>query len=395
MNDAVVLPSHEDNKELRQAVRKLCAKFPLEYWDECDAEEKFPEEFFKAFGEAGFFGILIPEEYGGGGGTLTQMAAVLEEVAAGGGAQNAASSVHIPIICLPTLLAFGTKKQRKELLPRLAEGDLFVTFGVTEPDAGTDTTKIRTTATPRDGGGYVINGSKVWNTGALRGDKVMALVRTSTPGEGQRRGEGLTLFLTDLDSPTITIRPIPKIGRNAVASCEVFFNDHPVNDEDVVGEVGQGFYHILHSLNGERLIGSAEFLGIGRWALEAASKYARERVVFGHQIGKHQSVQHPLAAAYLQLLAASEVLQCGLRTHAAEGAAAVGTLANATKYLASEASYACTDAAMQVFGGYSFAREYHIGRHFIESRLGRIAPINNQMVLNSISEAALSLPRSY
>jgi acyl-CoA dehydrogenase len=387
-------PAHATHQDIREAVRDLCAKFPLEYWDKHDLEGEFPEEFFRAFADAGFLSVLIPEEYGGGGGSMGQMAAILEEVGAGGGALNAASSVHIPLLAVPTLLAFGTDSQRATYLPQIAAGELYVTFGVTEPDAGTDTTQIETSATRVDGG-WRINGAKVWNSGALRGDRVMLLARTSRPGPEEKRGDGLTLFFTDLRADGVRIQPIHKIGRHAVASAEVFFADVFVSDEDVIGTVGQGFYHLLHSLNGERLLVSAEALGIARWSIEAASQYARERVVFGHQIGRHQSVQHPLAKAYLQVLAATEVLDRAVRVYEAEGGRAVGVLANGLKYLASEAEGAATDAAMQTFGGYSFAREYHIGRHWIEARLQRIAPLNNQMILNSISETALKLPRSY
>lgn len=387
-------PAHAAEGELREAVRKMCARFPLSYWEECDQEERFPEEFFQAFADGGYLSVLVPEEYGGGGGSMTAMAAILEEVGAGGGALNAASSVHIPILSIPTLLRFGSAEQKAKYLPQIASGNLFVTFGVTEPDAGTDTTTISTRAVKVEGG-WSVSGMKVWNTGALRGDKVMTLVRTSTPGPGQRKGEGLTLLLIDLDQRSVERRSIPKIGRHAVASCEVFFNDVFVPDSEVVGEVGQGFYHLLYSLNGERLLVSAEAIGIGRWAIDAAAKYGQERIVFGQQIGKHQSVQHPLAAAYLQLMAASEVLARALSVYEEKGGRAVGILANGLKYLATEAEFAATDAAMQTFGGYAFAREYHIGRHWIESRLQRIAPINNQMVLNSIAESALGLPRSY
>lgn len=387
-------PAHPAQRELRKAVRMMCARFPLSYWEECDREERFPEQFFQAFADGGYFSVLVPEEYGGGGGSMTEMAAILEEVAAGGGALNAASSVHIPILSIPTLLRFGSEEQKAKYLPQIAGGSLFVTFGVTEPDAGTDTTTISTRAVPVDGG-WSVTGMKVWNSGALRGDKAMTLVRTSTPGPGQRKGEGLTLLLIDLDQESVERRSIPKIGRHAVASCEVFFNDTFVPESEVVGEVGQGFYHLLYSLNGERLLVSAEAIGIGRWAIDAAAKYGQERIVFGQQIGKHQSVQHPLAAAYLQLMAASEVLARALSVYEDKGGRAVGILANGLKYLATEAEFAATDAAMQTFGGYAFAREYHIGRHWIESRLQRIAPINNQMVLNSIAESALGLPRSY
>ncbi|ALL79768.1 acyl-CoA dehydrogenase (plasmid) [Pseudonocardia sp. EC080610-09] len=387
-------PAHEDQADLRAAVRSLCARFPLEYWDRHDLDKEFPQEFFEAFAEAGYLGVLVPEEYGGGGGTMSQMAAILEEVSAAGGALNAASSVHIPILAVPTLLAFGSEEQRKEHLPKIAAGELFVTFGVTEPDAGTETTRIKTAARRVDGG-WLINGSKVWNTGALRGDRIMLLARTGEPGEGRRKGEGLTLFLADLKAPSVDIKAISKIGRNAVASTEVFFNDLFVSDADVIGEVDQGFYHLLYSLNGERILVSAEALGIARWALENGARYAQERVVFDRPIGKNQAVQHPLAKAYLQVLAASEVMSRTIEIYEEKGGRAVGVMANGLKFLASEAEAAATDAAMQTYGGYSFAREYHIGRHWIEARLQRIAPINNQMILNSIAESALGLPRSY
>ena len=390
----VPFPHQEKRRELRSAVAALCGKFEPEYWEACDRDHRFPEEFFRAFADAGYLGVLVPEEFGGGGGDMLDQVAVLEELAASGGALNACSAVHIPMLCIPTLLAFGSAGQRAEILPKIASGELFVTFGVTEPDAGTDTTRISTKATPT-GDGWVITGTKVWNSGALRGDKVLVLARTSEPAEGERRGNGLTLFLADLRADTVDIREIPKIGRNAVASAEVFFRDHPVTADQVVGEVGQGFYHLLHSLNGERLLISAEAIGLGRWAIESATRYAEERVVFGRQIGRNQAVQHPLAASYLRLLAAAEVVYRAVDEYTEKGGGAIGTLANAAKYLSSEAGFGACDDAMQVFGGYAYAREYHIGRYWIESRLQRIAPVNNQMVLNYIAERSLGLPRSY
>ncbi|MFD4351154.1 acyl-CoA dehydrogenase family protein [Nocardia sp. NPDC058518] len=387
-------PHLEIKRDLREAVQTLCSKFSLDYWEEHDREHIFPEDFRRAFADAGFSGVVIPEEYGGGGGSLGDMVVILEEVAAAGGALNAASAVHLPQLCIPSLLTFGSEEQRRELLPKIASGDLFVTFGVTEPDAGTDTTQISTRAT-RKGDGWVINGAKVWNSGALQGDKIMLLARTSTPEPGQRKGLGLTLIMTDLEADTIDISPIPKIGRNAVASCEVVFRDHPVADAEIIGEIGQGFYHLLHSLNSERLYIAAEVLGMGRWAVENATRYANERVVFDRKIGMNQSVQHPIARGYLNLLAAGQVVYQAVAEYEAKGGAAVGTLANAAKYLASEAAFQAADDAMQVFGGYSYAREYHIGRFWAESRIQRIAPINNQMILNYIAERSLGLPRSY
>jgi acyl-CoA dehydrogenase len=387
-------PHLSRDADLRRAVRVLCKKYDVSYWDQKDRDHEFPEEFFRDFAASGFLGTLIPEEYGGGGGTTSNMVAILEEVAASGGAFNASSSVHTPLLCAPTILKFGTEEQRKDLLPRIAAGELYTTFGVTEPDAGTDTTRIAMKAVD-DGTSWRITGSKVWNTGALRGDKVLLLARTSEPAEGERKGLGLTLFLVDFGSPTIDIRPIEKIGRNAVASCEVFFDGTPVPHENVLGEVGKGFYHLLHSLNSERLFVAAETIGLGRWALDAATRYGLDREVFGRQIGQNQGVQHPLAKSYLDLLAAAEVLCRAVDEYEAKGGEAVGALANAAKYLCSEAAITTTDAAMQIFGGYSFAREYHIGRHWIEARLPRVAPVNNQMILNYIAERTLGLPKSY
>lgn len=389
-----MLPLAQDEPEIRAAAKAICASYPLDYWRRADDEERFPEEFRADFARSGFLGITIPEQYGGGGGTLSQLAAVLEEVAASGGGLSATASVHIPLLCVPTVLRHGTEEQRQRLLPAIAGGELFVTFGVTEPNAGTDTTKIDTSATRVDGG-FVVNGGKVWNSGALRGDKTLLLARTSTPGPGERKGCGLTLFMADLRAETVDIRAIPKIGRRAVASCEVNFRDHFVPDDAVIGDVGEGFYQLIGGLNGERLLLAAESIGMGWWALTAAARYARERVVFDRPIGQNQSVQHPLADAYLTLLAASEVVRRGLRDYDENGGADLGTLANAAKYLATEAAFSCTDTAMQTFGGYAYAREYHIGRYWIESRLGRLAPVTNEMVLNYIAERVLRLPRSY
>lgn len=391
----VQFPHLQVNRELRESIRAMCAKFPLEYWEQHDWDDEFPEEFYRTFADNGYLGVLVPEEYGGGGGQIADMCAILEEVAASGGAMNACSTVHIPMLSLAAITSFGTEEQRRDVLPKIASGDLYVTFGVTEPDAGTETSKIRTYAKDVGDGQYLLNGGKVWNSGALRGDKIMVLARTSTPGEGEPKAGGLTLFLTDLKADTVDIKPIKKIARNAVASAEVFFSDHPLSEDDIVGEKGCGFYHLLHSLNSERLLLASESLGMGRWALENATRYATEREIFDRPIGQNQAVAHPLAKSFLELLGAAQVLYHAADEYAAKGAGAVGTMANAAKYLASEAAFACADHAMQTFGGYSFAREYHIGRFWAESRLLRIAPVNNQMVLNYIAERELHLPRSY
>jgi len=388
---------HELDRELRAGAAAVCARYPLDYWARLEESEEFPEDFRRDFVRAGFASILIPERYGGGGGTLREQAAAMEEAAAAGGGLNATAAVHIPLLCVPALLAHGSEEQRQRVLPAIASGELFVTFGVTEPDAGTDTTRI-TSRARRTTEGWRVSGRKVWNSGALRADAVLLLVRTAPAGDGLggRKGDGLTLLLTPLTGDTVSITPIPKIGRRAVASCELVFTDHLVPLDAVVGAVDAGFHHLLSGLNAERLLLAAESIGLGRWALETACRYARERIVFDRPIGQNQAVAHPLAKAYVQLLAASEVTLRGLDLYDEGGSAgALGTVANSAKYLATEAAWACTEAAMQTFGGYAFAREYHIGRYWTETRLGRLAPVNNEMVLNYLAERELGLPRSY
>jgi acyl-CoA dehydrogenase len=388
------LPCHASDIEIRQAVRQLMLDFPLDYWNSCEEGKRFPEEFFKAFSAAGWLGMIIPEAYGGGGGTLQQQAAVLQEVAGAGGALDACTAVHTPMLWLPTLLKFGTPAQKEQYLPRVPSGELYVTFGVTEPDAGTDTTHIATRAVPTDSG-WRITGQKIWNSGALRGNKIMLLART-TPRSEKSRGLGMSLFLLDLDDPRIRISPIPKFTRNAVASCEVFLDDVEVASDRLIGEPDRGFYHLLASLNGERLLLASEAIGIGRWAVQVSSQYGRDRVVFDRPIGMNQAIQHPIARAYVELMAASELVQTAIRSYESEQTGpSIGGLVNAAKVAATNAAFAAANAAMQTFGGYSFAREYGIARVWSEARLQQIAPVSNELALSQIAEKLLRLPRSY
>jgi acyl-CoA dehydrogenase len=387
-------PWHAEYREIREAIAQLCGAFSLDYWDEHERDGVFPEEFFRAFADGGWLGATVPERYGGSELPLSAMAAVLEEVAASGGALDACSALHVPMLVLPVLLRSATEEQCERFIGPIIAGELYTTFGVTEPNAGTDTTRIETFA-QRDGDRFVINGQKVWNTGALRGDRVLLIARTS-PRSEERPARGMSLFMMDLRAPGVTISKIPKIGRNAVASAELFLQDVPVGAEDLIGTEGEGFYNLLAGLNGERLLVAAECLGMGRWAVERSTTYANERVVFARPIGRNQAVQHPIADSYLQLLAASHVVAAGLAAFDGDGTPEeVGKLANASKYLSSEAGFQATDRAMQIFGGFGFAREYHVGRYWIESRLPRIAPVSNQMVLNYFAERVLGLPRSY
>ncbi|HVV89105.1 MAG TPA: acyl-CoA dehydrogenase family protein [Solirubrobacterales bacterium] len=390
----LALPWHERHRDIREGIRAVTDDFPLKYWDECEQRHEFPEEFFQAFARAGWFGMYVPEEYGGAGLGISSVAAVLEEIAASGGALDACTSVHTPVLWMPVLLKFGTEEQKREYLPQIERGELFVTFGVSEPNCGTDITRISTKAARTDAG-WRIGGQKTWNSGALRGDKVLLVARTSGRKD-DRPGEGLTLFLVDLDAPGLEIRPIEKYTRNGVTSCELFLDDVEVGAEDVIGEVDEGFYHLLASLNSERLLLSAVAMGIARWSIETAVAYAGERRVFDRAIGANQAVQHPLAEAYVRLVAASELVANALSLYD-EGAdrKELGALATSAKYLTSELAFFAADRAMQTHGGFAVAREYGVGRFWAEARIQRLAPIANEVALSHVAEHVLGLPRSY
>jgi acyl-CoA dehydrogenase len=320
------------------------------------------------------------------------MAAILEEVSASGGGLNAASSVHLPILPIPAILAFGSEQLRREVLPKIATGELFITFGVTEPDAGTDTTSI-TTAAHRVDGGYHVRGRKVWTTKALFCQKVLLLVRTTPLAECAKRTDGMTLLLADLQQPEVDIRPIPKVGRNAVVSCEVRYDDLFVAEADRVGDEGRGFHYLLDGLNPERILVAAEALGIGRAAIRKAVQYANDRVVFGRPIGQNQGIAFPLAQSHAALHAAELVIREASWRY--DNGLPCAEHANTAKLLAAEAAFDAADRAMQAHGGMGYAEEYDVGRYWREARLMKIAPISQEMVLNYIAEHVLGLPRSY
>jgi acyl-CoA dehydrogenase len=338
--------------------------------------------------EGGWVGIAIPEAYGGGGRGITEAAIVLREVARSGAAMNGCSALHLTIFGLNPVVRFGSQRLKEAFLPRAAAGDLHVAFGVTEPDAGTDTSRITTRAEPDGKGGWVVRGRKIWTTKALESEVVLLLVRTG--GEGLR---GLSLLLADLDPDYVDIRPIPKMGRNAVASCEVAYDGLPVPGWRLVGEEGQGWRHLLHGLNPERILLASEAIGIGEVALARAVAYAKEREVFGRPIGANQAIAHPLAQAHVQLGAAWQVAQ-----HAAwryDRGLDCGEAAQSAKYLAAEAGFFAADRAVQTLGGMGYATEYHVERWFREARLQRIAPVSQEMTLNYVAQQVLGLPRSY
>jgi len=384
---------HDD---IRETVRLINSRFPLDYWSEKEKRHEFPQEYFDEFLKAGFTTMTVPEEYGGGGATLSQAAAMVEEVGAGGGATAGCSTVHSNAIALSSIIKHGSPELQDKYLARMVSGELVVSFGVTEPNAGLDTSRISTTAV-REGNQYIVNGQKVWNSHAQRADKVLLLCRTATRGaNGEAAVSGMSMLMADLKVPQVTIKQIDKLGRNAVDSNEVWFDNLPVDVSDLVGEEGKGFQQILSSVNSERILLAAECVGMGRWCLETAVRYAGERVVFGRTIGKNQSVQHPLAESYMRLQAAAlAVREAAAAYDAGASPKEIGRLANTAKFLASEAAFQTADTAMQVHGGYSFATEYHIGRHWIELRPHRIAPVSNQMVLNFIGEKVLGLEKSY
>ncbi|MCR1785057.1 acyl-CoA/acyl-ACP dehydrogenase [Nocardioides carbamazepini] len=382
----------QDHRDLREAVRGVCSGFALDYWRDHDARHAFPWEFYDAMAAAGWIGVAIPEEYGGGGGGLLEASLVLEEVAASGAAMNGASALHTSIFGMSPVVKHGSEELRRRYLPEVAAGRLHVAFGITEPDAGTDTPSITTRAV-RDGERYVVNGQKVWTTKAHVSDKVLLLVRTTPLDQVARRTDGMTLLLADLKVPQVQIAEIPKIGRNAVGSCETRYDDLLVDVADRVGDEGRGFSYLLDGLNPERILVASEAIGIGRVALARACEYARERTVFGRPIGQNQGISFPLAEAHMRLRAAELVVREAAWRF--DRGLSCGEQANAAKFLASDAAFFAADTAMQTLGGYAYATEYDVGRYWVESRLMKSAPVPQQMVLNFIAEHVLRLPRSY
>jgi alkylation response protein AidB-like acyl-CoA dehydrogenase len=381
--------------ELQQSVQRETAaianRFDLEYWREHDRAESYPWEFVRAYADAGWLGAVIPEAYGGAGLGLIEAGLLLHAIGRSGAGTSGASAIHFYIFPLTPVIRHGSEYLKQTYLPLAARGELLCAFGVTEPTAGTDTSRI-TTRADRQGDCWLVNGQKVWTTNAQNADHILLLARTS-PRRDEAPLDGLTLFFTRLDRSKCSVRKIEKLGRSAVDSNEVFFDNLEVPDVDVVGEVGRGFYHLLDGLNPERVVIAFEAIGMGQWAVEYASAYARERRVFDRSIGQNQAVAHPLAHAWAELEAAE------LLAHKAawlyDHGQPCGAEANAAKLLGAEVGFRACDAALQTLGGFGYAREFHIERLWREVRLFRIAPITQEMVLNYIAERVLSLPKSY
>jgi alkylation response protein AidB-like acyl-CoA dehydrogenase len=384
-------PFADPHAEIREEVRKLCARFPGEYWRKLDQERGYPTEFVRALTEGGYLGALIPEEYGGAGLPLSAAAAILETVQAEG--CNGAAC-HAQMYIMGTILRHGTDAQKQTYLPTIAVGELRLqAFGVTEPTSGTDTTSLRTFA-KKEGDHYVVNGQKVWTSRAEHSDLMLLLARTTPRDQTAKRTEGLSTFIVDMRASLgkgLTIRPIRTMMNHN--STEVFFDNMIVPAENLVGVEGRGFRYILDGMNAERLLIAAECIGDAKWFLKKASDYARERRVFGRPIGQNQGIQFPLAQAYARMRAAELMVRDGCAKF--EAGQTPGEEANMAKMLAAEASWAAGEACIQTHGGFGFAEEYDIERKFRETRLYQVAPISTNLILSYIAEHVLGLPRSY
>ena len=378
-------------RTLREEALALGHRFPLEWWAEHDRSGEYPTDFVKTCAERGWLGLVVPEEYGGAGLGISEAAVLLHAIGETGAGLSGASAVHFHIFPITPVIRHGSQAMKREFLPRVARGELLTAFGVTEPTAGSDTSRIETRA-ERRGGRWVINGQKVWTTNAQNAVKILLLTRTS-PRDDAAPLEGMTLFLADLDRAACEVRRIEKLGRAAVDSNEVFIHDLVATDQQVVGEVGRGFQHLLDGFNPERIVIGMEACGIGRAALRLAARYARDRTVFDRPIGANQAVAHPLARAWADLEAA-ELMGMKAAWLYDQGRPC-GLEANTAKLLGADAGFAACDAALQAHGGFGYAREYHVERLWREVRLARIAPISQEMVLNFLAQRALGLPKSY
>ena len=377
--------------QLRGAVRELCARFPDAYWRDLDARREYPDAFVNALTEAGYLAALIPEEYGGAGLTVSDASVILEEINRAGG--NAAAC-HAQMYIMGTLLRHGSADQKRAYLPKIAAGELRLqAFGVSEPTTGSDTTQLQTTAV-RKGDRYVVNGQKVWMSRAEHSDLMLLIARTTPADQVKKRTEGLSVLLVDMRHALghgLTIRPIRTMMNHSTT--EVFFNDLEVPAENLVGEEGKGFRYLIDGLNAERILIAAECVGDGRWFVERASRYAKERIVFGRPIGQNQGIQFPIARAHVAVEAADL-----MRWRAAalfDQGEPCGPEANMAKLLAADASWEAANVAVQTYGGFGFAEEYDIERKFRETRLYQVAPISTNLILTYIGEHVLGLPRSY
>jgi alkylation response protein AidB-like acyl-CoA dehydrogenase len=382
----------EEHLAIQDSVKKICAAFDDAYWSEREEEKTFPTEFHRAMADGGWLGITMPQELGGAGLGVTEAAIMMHTVTSSAGGYSAASTIHLNLFGPHAVVVFGTPEQQQRMLKPLIAGTERACFGVTEPDAGLDTTSITTFAT-KVAGGYRVTGRKIWTSSAQVANKIVLLTRTTPRDQCRKPTDGMTLFYTDLDRTKIEVRRIPKMGRNAVDSNATFIDDYFIPDEDRIGEEGKGFHYILHSLNPERILVGIEAIGLGQGALLRASNYAKERKVFGRLIGANQGISHPLAESWAALESGFWMIMRAAYLY--DAGKPCGAEANAGKFLGGRAAFdACTRAVM-THGGMGYSKEYQVERLFRESILLRIAPITEQMILNFISEKVLDLPKSY
>src|SRR4249919_2846577 len=376
----------DEQQAIREGVLKLCARFDADYWRRTDETGEFPETFVSAMAEAGWLGAAMPVELGGSGLGVTEAAIAMQAVAESGAGFTGASALHLNIFGPMPLVKFGTAEQKQKLIPRLIANQDKMCFGVTEPDAGLDTTSLTTQAV-RTNEGYVIRGRKMWTTMAQRATKMLIVARTTPKAEVKKPTDGISLFYVDFDREKIQATPIPKMGRKAVESNSVFIDDLQVPADALVGEEGRGFYYLLQGLNPERVLIGAEAVGLGRAALRKAAGYAKERRVFGRPIGQNQGVAHPLARCWMNLEAANLMVMKAASLY--DGKMECGAEANAAKYLAGEAAFHACETAVMTHGGMGYSREFHVERYLREVLIPRIAPVTPHMVLNFIAERVL------
>lgn len=382
----------EEQHQIRSLVEKVCENFDDAFWLRHDDEARFPEPFYRAIAEAGLLGIAMPEAYGGSGLGIAEAAVMMRAIAESGAAMAGASSVHMNIFGLQPVVVFGTEEQKARMLPPLIRGEEKACFAVTEPDAGLNTTQLKTRA-ERLNDGWAISGQKIWISTAQVADKALILARTTPLDAVKRKTDGLSLFYTELDRSRAEVRLIHKSGRHAVDSNMIFFDQMHVPAGNLIGREGDGFKHILHGLNPERILIAAEAVGIGHAALRRATAYAKQRVVFDRPIGQNQGIQHPLARCWMNLEAAALMVAKAARLY--DAGADCGAEANTAKYLAAEAAFSACETAVMTLGGMGYAAEYHVERYLRECLIPRIAPISQHMILNYVGEKVLGLPRSY
>ena len=382
----------DDQTAIRTAVGDVCKAFPDDYWLEKDRHGGFPMDFYRAMASAGWLGIAMPQAYGGAGLGILEACIMMEAVSASGAGMSGASAIHMNVFGLHPVVVYGSEAQKQRWLPPIIRGEVQACFGVTEPNTGLNTLKLKTFA-ERRGDHYVVKGQKIWISTAQVAHKILLLARTTRLEDVKNPKHGLSLFYTDLDRSKVQVREIEKMGRKAVDSNELFIDGLEIPVEDRIGDEGRGFEYILHGLNPERVLLAAEAVGLGEAALRRATRYAGERVVFDRPIGMNQGVQHPLAQRWVELQAARLMYQRAAWLY--DQGQPCGPESNAAKYFAAEAGFSACETAVLTHGGFGYAKEYHVERYLREAMLPRIAPISPQLILCNIAEKALGLPKSY